>query len=72
MVLDLTNFLAGPFCCHQLVHLGANVINIEVAGQSDFAYAWEQETKDRPRLNFSGAIPGRTHLKKCDQNRNIY
>ena len=21
-ILDLTNVLAGPFCCHQLAHMG--------------------------------------------------
>ncbi|MEL7345518.1 MAG: CoA transferase [Pseudomonadota bacterium] len=36
-VLDLTNVLAGPFACHQLVHMGAEVIKVEVPGRGDLA-----------------------------------
>ena len=36
-VLDMTNVLAGPFCCHQLTHMGAEVIKVEAVGRGDLA-----------------------------------
>ncbi|MBL4627472.1 MAG: CoA transferase, partial [Roseicyclus sp.] len=36
-VADLTNVLAGPFACHQLAHMGADVIKVEAVGRGDLA-----------------------------------
>src|SRR5215204_2775380 len=36
-ILDLTNVLAGPFCCHQLAHFGAEVIKVEEPTRGDLA-----------------------------------
>ncbi len=49
-VLDLTNVLAGPFACHQLAHLGAEVIKVEAIGRGDLA----RNLGSDPDLNAAG------------------
>ncbi len=49
-VLDLTNVLAGPYCCYQLALFGAEVIKVERAGSGDLA----RELGSDPDRNASG------------------
>ena len=49
-VVDLTNVLAGPFCCHHLAHMGAEVIKVEAAGRGDLA----RQLGADPELNKAG------------------
>ena len=49
-VLDLTNVLAGPFACHQLAHLGAEVIKVEAVRRGDLA----RNLGADPELNAAG------------------
>ncbi|WP_372423570.1 CaiB/BaiF CoA transferase family protein [Salinarimonas chemoclinalis] len=64
-VLDLTNVLAGPFCCHQLAHLGADVIKVEAPGTGDLA----RQLGADPALN--AALMGVSFLAQNAGKRSI-
>ncbi|MEO1556176.1 MAG: CoA transferase [Pseudomonadota bacterium] len=61
-ILDLTNVLAGPFACHQLAHLGAEVIKIEIPGSGDLARQLGQDESLSARnmgVSFLAPNPGK-------------
>ena len=64
-VLDLTNVLAGPFCCHQLAHLGADVIKVEMPKTGDLA----RQLGADPELN--KALMGVSFLAQNSGKRSI-
>ncbi len=64
-VLDLTNVLAGPFCSHQLAHLGAEVIKVEVPGSGDLARQLGQDEALSARnmgVSFLAPNPGKKSI----------
>lgn len=64
-VLDLTNVLAGPFCCHQLAHMGAEVIKVETPGTGDLARQLGADPELNRRLmgvSFLAQNPGKRSI----------
>lgn len=64
-VLDLTNVLAGPFCCYQLALLGADVLKVEVPETGDLA----RRLGASPELN--DALMGASFLAQNAGKRSI-
>ena len=64
-VLDLTNVLAGPFACHQLAHLGADVIKVEARTGGDLARQLGADTglnKAHMGVSFLAQNPGKRSI----------
>lgn len=64
-ILDLTNVLAGPFCCHQLAHMGADVIKVETPGTGDLARqlgADSARNADLMGVSFLAQNPGKRSI----------
>lgn len=55
-VLDLTHYIAGPYCTKLLADYGAEVVKIEKPGTGDEARMMEPFFKDKPHPEKSGSI----------------
>ncbi len=72
-VLDLTNVLAGPFACHQLAHMGADVIKVEARGTGDLARqlgADDALNKRNMGVSFLAQNPGKRSITLDLKNAN--
>ncbi len=77
-VLDLTNVLAGPFACHQLAHMGADVIKVEARGTGDLARQLGADTelnKSRMGVSFLAQNPGKRSITldlKSEKGKEVF
>jgi crotonobetainyl-CoA:carnitine CoA-transferase CaiB-like acyl-CoA transferase len=76
-VLDLTNVLSGPFCCHQLAFLGADVIKVELPGSGDIARQLGADPELNERLmgvSFLAQNTGKRSITvnlKCESGKKV-
>jgi crotonobetainyl-CoA:carnitine CoA-transferase CaiB-like acyl-CoA transferase len=77
-VLDLTNVLAGPFACHQLAHMGADVIKVEARGTGDLARQLGADTelnKADMGVSFLAQNPGKRSITldlKSEKGKEVF
>lgn len=77
-VLDLTNVLAGPFACHQLAHMGADVIKVEARGTGDLARQLGGDvelSKNNMGVSFLAQNPGKRSITlnlKSPQGKEVF
>jgi CoA:oxalate CoA-transferase len=77
-VLDLTNVLAGPFACHQLAHMGADVIKVEARGTGDLARQLGGDvelSKKNMGVSFLAQNPGKRSITlnlKSPQGKEVF